>query len=79
MILQTIVRTQIKQPENTNGFYPRGNKIDIEFTNYELTLFKKGLKYNLNHKQKKWIKTLALEAETAKTQLHTSEQDHMRY
>jgi hypothetical protein len=25
----------------------------------------KGLKYNLHHKHKKWIETLALEAETA--------------
>jgi len=71
MKLQTLVRKQIKQPENTNSFYHRViNKTDIECTNYELTLLNKGLKYNLYHKQKSWIKTLALEAETAITQLH---------
>ena len=42
-------------------------------------MLNKGLKYNLNHKQKNWIKTLALEAESAITQLPTHEQDHIRY
>jgi hypothetical protein len=77
MITHTIVRTRIKQPENTNRFYPRGNKSDIEFTNYELTLFNEFLNYKLNHKQKKCIKTLALEAETAITQLPRHEQGHI--
>ena len=56
-------------------FYPRV----IAFTIDELTLLNKGLKYNLNHKQKNWIKTLTLEAESAITQLPTHEQDHIRY
>ena len=80
MILQTILRTLIKQPKNTNRFYPRVmNKSNIEITNYELTLFNEVLKYNLNHKQKYWIKTFALEAETAITQLPRHEQDHIHY
>jgi len=53
-------------------------KTDIEFTDYEFTLLNNGLKYNLNHKQKNWIGTHALEAETAIAQLPTHELDHMR-
>jgi hypothetical protein len=55
------------------------NETDITFTNDELTLLNKGLKYNLNHKHKNWIKTLALEAETAVTQLPIFEQDYICY
>jgi hypothetical protein len=78
--LQTLVRTQIKQPENKNRFYPRFiNKNDTEFTNDELTLLNNFLKYNPNHNQENRIKTLALEADTAITQLPTHEQDHIRY
>ena len=69
MKLQKLVRNQIKQTENTNNFYPRViKKTDIESTNYELTLLNKGLKHNLNLKQKNWIKTLTLH-----------EQDHISY
>ena len=39
------------------------------FSKEEITLLNKGLKYNLNFKQKNWIKNLALEVETAITQL----------
>ena len=69
MKLQTLVRTRIKLPEHKNKFYSHViKKTDIESTNYELTLLNKGLKYNLNLKQKNWIKTLTLH-----------EQDHIRY
>jgi len=42
-------------------------------------LLNKGLKYNLRYKQKDWIRTLALEAEKAISQLPISEQEYMRY
>jgi hypothetical protein len=43
-----------KKPDNMGNFYLRVIKeTDITFTSYELTLFNKGLKYNLNHKHKK--------------------------
>jgi hypothetical protein len=62
------------------NFHPRViNKTDITFTNDEPTLLNKGLKYNLNHKHTNWINTLALEAETAITQLPTFEQDYICY
>ena len=54
-------------------------KTNIKFSDEELTLLNKGLKYNLNYKCKNWITTLALEAETVVNQLPILEQDHMRH
>ena len=43
-------------------FYPRVvNETNIRFTNEELTLLNNGLKYNLGHKPKQWMKDLGLE------------------
>jgi hypothetical protein len=39
------------------------NITDINFNTREQNLFKKGLKYNIHQKPKKWIQNLALEAE----------------
>ena len=44
----------------------------------ELSLLNKGLKYNLSYKNKNWIQTLALETETAITQLPQQEQEYVR-
>jgi hypothetical protein len=47
-------------------FFKRVENItDISFTNKELELLNKGLKYNLQSKPKAWIKTLALKPDTA--------------
>ena len=54
------------------------NQTDI-FTEEEQTLLNKGLKYNLSHKNKYWIRKLALEAENSITLLPIEEQDYMRY
>jgi hypothetical protein len=43
-----------------------------------MTLLNKGLKYNLHHKQKHWIQTLAIEADTAINLLNQQEQIYMR-
>ena len=60
-------------------FYPRVvNKTDIQFSNEELVLLHKGLKYNLNYKRKTRITTLTLEAETVIYQTPIPEQDRMR-
>jgi hypothetical protein len=62
----------MERPDNTTNLYPHViNKTDIIFSNDELILINKSLKYNLNHKHKNWIRTLALKAETAITQLLT--------
>jgi hypothetical protein len=55
------------------------NYTNIQFTNEEIQLLSKGLKYNLHHKHKKWIETLALEAETAISQLDATEQNYYRH
>jgi hypothetical protein len=55
------------------------NRTSIHVTNEEMQLLSKGLKYNLHYKHKKWIKTLALEAETAIMQLAATEQNYYRH
>jgi hypothetical protein len=71
--------TQSKNPKQQKKFYPRVvNKTNIDFTNEEMTVLNKGLKYNLSHKNKNWIETLALEAETALSLLPSTEQDYIR-
>jgi hypothetical protein len=55
------------------------NKTDISFTDKELGLLNKGLKYNLDHKHKQWINNLALEAENAVTLLPPEEQEYTRH
>ena len=53
------------------------NKTYIPFTNKEIILFNKDLKYSLHHKH--WISNLALEAEAALPLLPTPEQEHIKY
>jgi hypothetical protein len=49
------------------------NLSNIIFTEEEMTLLNKGLKYNLHHKQKHQIQTLAIEADTAINLLNQQE------
>jgi quinol monooxygenase YgiN len=64
---------------NTNSFHKRvENLTDITFTSEETQLLSKGLKYNLHHKQSNWVKTLAIEADTAINRLDPTEQAFMR-
>ena len=78
--INKLAHHQNKNLETSTQFYPRViNKTDIEFSNDEITLLNKGLKYNLTHKWKYWLSNLALEAEAAITLLPTHEQQHIRY
>jgi hypothetical protein len=43
-----------------------------------MQLQNEGLKYNLLYKHKRWIKTLAIEGDTAIIQLNETEQIHTR-
>ena len=71
--------TQTSAPKHVKTFYPRVvNNTNIRLNADELCLLNKGLKYNLSHKNKKWIHTLALETETAITQLPQQEQEGIR-
>jgi hypothetical protein len=51
---------------------------NITFTEDELHLLDKGLKYNLHRKPKTWVETLALEADTAIRTLPEENQAYMR-
>jgi hypothetical protein len=77
--IQNLTKEQRKdtQPIN-NTFYKRVENLTVTFTNDETHLLSNGLKYNLHHKHSNWIKTLAIEADTAISQLNTTEQAYMR-
>ena len=81
--LKKLKTAQIPNTSTTTtyiNFYPRVvNNTNIIFTDDELALLNKGLKYNLHHKHKNWITTLAFEAKTAITLLPISEQEPIRY
>jgi hypothetical protein len=77
--LDHLVKTQNKTPHNTQTFHPRLiNNTDIKFSKSETALLHEGLKYNLHSKLINWIQNLALEAETAITQLPPNERDVYR-
>jgi hypothetical protein len=77
--IKKLEHMQTNTPKHLHTFYPRvTNNTNIKFNSDELNLLNIGLKYNLLYKHKNWIKTLALEAETAITQLPTHEQDYIR-
>jgi hypothetical protein len=73
----------LKQASNATHNITKCNRVEnrtnIYFTSEEMQLLSKGLKYNLHHKHKKWVETLALEAETAITQLAATEQNYYRH
>ena len=80
MKLQTHVRTQIKQPEGANSFYPCViKKTGVASTNGELILLIKVLKYNLNHKTKELDKNPCPRSWDSHNPTPTHEQDHIRY
>jgi hypothetical protein len=63
----------------TNKFYKRVENVsNITFTDEEIQLRSKGLKYNLHYKQRDWTQTLAIEDETPINQLNPNEQAYMR-
>ena len=77
--LQKLTQAQRTTPREHHTFHPRViNNTNIPFSNKEMRLLQKGLKYNIHAKKKDWIQTQALEAETAITQLPTNERDVYR-
>jgi hypothetical protein len=54
------------------------NLSNVTFTEAEMHLLNKGLKCNLHYKHKDWIKTLALESDSAISKLHETDQTYMR-
>jgi hypothetical protein len=61
-------------PQEKLIFHPRiTNNRKVPFSNSETSFLQKGLKYNLHTKKEIWIQNLALDIETAITQLLTNE------
>jgi hypothetical protein len=61
-------------------FHPKIiNHTDIQFTYNEIQLLNKGPKYNLQYKTSEWIKTIAIEAETAISYVEEIEQNYVRH
>jgi len=78
--LKKLIQSQSYKPSTSTQFYPRVvNKTNIHFSDDELGLLNKGLKYNLSKKHEHWISNLALEVETAVTLLPPGEQDYIRH
>jgi len=77
--LQMLTQEQTVAPKTHHSFYPRVvNKSNITFTNDEVTLLNKGLKYNLHRKKGKWLTNLALEAEKAINLLPFTDREYYR-
>jgi hypothetical protein len=79
-MIANMIKTQNIDIGNNNTNYDRvKNCTNIQFIQNEMQLLNKGLQYNLHHKNKKRIKTLALEAETAINNLDIKEQSYYRH
>ena len=77
--LQNLTHAQKEIPQPQHTFHLRVvNNTEIPFSNKEMELLRKGLKYNTHIKKKNWIQTLALELEKAITQLPANERDVFR-
>jgi hypothetical protein len=74
------MRTKTTEITNNNVTHTRvENYTNTHFTHDEIQLLNKRLKYNLHHKNKKLIETLALEDETAITNLDVNKQNYYRH
>jgi hypothetical protein len=71
--------TNIQYNQTKNTFYKRTDNItNATFTEAEIKLLGKGLKYNLHYEHKDRIKTLATEADKAISKMHVRDQIYMR-
>ena len=66
--------------DSKHNFFQRvTNLTSIALAQEEISLLNKGLKYNLGHHRKNWVKDLGLEAECAIALLPIEEQDFTRH
>jgi hypothetical protein len=76
--LEALEKAQTTRPKEKRQFYPQVvNITDITFSDQEMNMLQKGLKYNTHGKKKDWIQTLALEAETAINILQIKNSTHI--
>jgi hypothetical protein len=71
--------TNTKTPGEINNYFRVITTTDTYFTQEEIKLLCKGFKYNLYYKQKNWLETLTLEAETAVSKIEVIEQQYYRH
>jgi len=77
--LLNLSQNQVKAPAEHCTFYHKViNNTDITFSDNEITLLNKGLKYNLHQKKRRWLTDIALEAETAINSLPTADRPYYR-
>jgi hypothetical protein len=77
--LAKLTKEQTKTPHKPHTFFPRlVINTPIKFSERESLLLNKGPKYNLHIKRADWLTNLALEAETAITQLPPHEREFYR-
>jgi hypothetical protein len=77
--LDNLSQSQTSTPQDKLSFYTRViNNTDITFSDNEMSLLQKGPRYNILAKRRNWIQNLALEAETAITQLPANEREAYR-
>jgi hypothetical protein len=75
-----IKQTRKADEGNKHVFYPRVNNMtDIQFSNTEEALLRKGGKYNMGITAKENIKQLVCETENAIGQLESNQQEAIRY
>jgi hypothetical protein len=61
-------------------FYPKLiNRTSVQLSHNETQLLNKGPNYNLHYTSRKWIETLAIEAETAISNVEENKQNHLRH
>jgi hypothetical protein len=68
----------INKGSNLTCYKRTENIISVIFTDIEMQLLNKALKYNSHQKQKQWIQTLVIEADTAICQISGKDQGYMR-
>jgi tRNA C32,U32 (ribose-2'-O)-methylase TrmJ len=74
------MRKEDEDEGNKHVFYPQvHNMTDIQFSNTEESLLRKGSKYNMGITAKENIKQLVCETEDAIGQLESSQQEAIRY
>jgi hypothetical protein len=78
--LSKLQKQTTKNTATENKNYPGvKNTTNTQFTPSEMQLLKKGLRHNLHYKQKNWLETLALEAETGISKINATEQQYYRH
>jgi HD-GYP domain-containing protein (c-di-GMP phosphodiesterase class II) len=79
-ISKSYKRTQTQKIDNKQQFDPKiKNLTHIQLTENKTVLLSKGLEHNIHCKSNNWIRTLAIETETAISYTRETEQNYLRH